>query len=303
MTTTRGEWIRFLLAGLSIAAAPFGLSTARAQGFGPDPFRPYNSQYEPYVRPLSDPGLAAGAAASARGGRGDNQFQDYLNQLDGADRAVFPTLWNRRPVLAGANRRRARPARIQGKSAYRPIPRGYARIDQPEVSRVFFRERPEKARRAATGLQLNPPIRRGEPLRREAGADDRDTAADPDSERRPRSRAGSDDAALDPHDERPIGRRGAIRRVVVLPTLNRRECRVGFANDPTTPPLRRGSRGSTIRKGAHQATLSIAAWVAGTPILGRRRHCDVEARSGPRRLPPTSKPALRRNGRSKSLAR
>ena len=86
MTATRGQWIRFLLAGLSIAAAPFGLPAGRAQGFGPDPFKPYNSQYDQFVYPISP--LGGGAAAAGRAmGRNDNQFSQYLNELEGADRA------------------------------------------------------------------------------------------------------------------------------------------------------------------------------------------------------------------------
>ncbi len=37
-----------------------GTTTVWAQGFGPDPFRPYNSQYEPYVRAIGPASPAAG---------------------------------------------------------------------------------------------------------------------------------------------------------------------------------------------------------------------------------------------------
>jgi len=90
MTTTRGKWLRSLLAGLSIAAAQAGAPSAWAQGFGPDPFHPYNSQYEAYARPVgpASPGAGQGVGLNTRyGGRGDNQFQAYLNELAGAGRA------------------------------------------------------------------------------------------------------------------------------------------------------------------------------------------------------------------------
>jgi len=85
MTSTRGNWLRSLLAGLSIAAAQAGASTAWAQGFGPDPFRPYNSQYEAYTYPTG-PGQSAGLNTRSGGMGNANQFQNYLNELTGAGR-------------------------------------------------------------------------------------------------------------------------------------------------------------------------------------------------------------------------
>jgi hypothetical protein len=86
MNSTRGTWIGFLLFGMSIAVAPFGMS-ARAQGFSPDPFQPYNNQFQQFVRPISPYAGGPGAAAGAMG-RADNQYQQYLKELDGADRAL-----------------------------------------------------------------------------------------------------------------------------------------------------------------------------------------------------------------------
>jgi hypothetical protein len=59
-----------------------------AQGFGPDPFKPYNSEYEAYTFPTGPGGAdaAAGAAAARSGLRGANQYQDYLNELYGYGR-------------------------------------------------------------------------------------------------------------------------------------------------------------------------------------------------------------------------
>jgi hypothetical protein len=87
MTSTRSPWVRFLLAGLGIAMAPLGLPTARAQGFSPDPFKPFNSQFEQFVYPISPFAGGPGAAAGAMG-RVDNQYQQYLKELEGADRAL-----------------------------------------------------------------------------------------------------------------------------------------------------------------------------------------------------------------------
>ena len=88
MTSTRCGWARFLLAGLSIALAPVGFPSARAQGFGPDPFQPFNSQFQQFTYPISPYAGGPGAAAGAMGGRVDNQYQQYLKELEGADRAL-----------------------------------------------------------------------------------------------------------------------------------------------------------------------------------------------------------------------
>jgi len=91
MTSTRGNWLRTLLAGLSIVvAAHAGAPSARAQGFGPDPFQPYNSQYDPYVYPMGPASPSAGQSMSANartGVRGANQWEDYQNEVAGAGRA------------------------------------------------------------------------------------------------------------------------------------------------------------------------------------------------------------------------
>jgi len=67
-------------AWLLLAVTPL---SAPAQGFGPDPFRPFNSQYDSYVYPISpgpfdpvgNPGL------NRAGVRGANRFDDYLNGI------------------------------------------------------------------------------------------------------------------------------------------------------------------------------------------------------------------------------
>jgi hypothetical protein len=90
MNSTRGKWLRSLLAGLRIAAAQGGASTAWAQGFGPDPFQPYNSQFEPFTYPTapSSPGMGQSAGMNVRSGvRGANDWEAYQNQLAGAGRA------------------------------------------------------------------------------------------------------------------------------------------------------------------------------------------------------------------------
>src|SRR5208337_2826080 len=65
-----------LVLGVLLATA------ARGQGFGPDPFQPYNSQYAPFITPVAPGPLDYGYNnGMARGIRGANQFENYLNSL------------------------------------------------------------------------------------------------------------------------------------------------------------------------------------------------------------------------------
>jgi hypothetical protein len=57
--------------------------TGRAQGFGPDPFHPYNSDYAQYVWPIAPTYDYGYNGAAVRGIRGANQFQNYMNSLQG----------------------------------------------------------------------------------------------------------------------------------------------------------------------------------------------------------------------------
>ncbi|MBV8311191.1 MAG: hypothetical protein JO344_12480, partial [Planctomycetaceae bacterium] len=65
-----------LLFGVLLATA------ARGQGFGPDPFQPYNSQYAPFITPVAPGPMDYGYNNGlARGVRGANQFANYLDSL------------------------------------------------------------------------------------------------------------------------------------------------------------------------------------------------------------------------------
>jgi hypothetical protein len=86
MVWSRNCWLQTLLAGLGILAAPIGASTGWAQSI--DPFRPYNSQYDAYRYPIGPATPEGGQSApmALSGVRGANQYQNYLNELQGAGR-------------------------------------------------------------------------------------------------------------------------------------------------------------------------------------------------------------------------
>jgi hypothetical protein len=88
MTSTRGKWLRSSLTALVILVAPASTSTSWAQGgYGADPFRPYNNQYDAYTYPMASPDMVPSAGGMPRmGNRGANQYQGYLDELAGAER-------------------------------------------------------------------------------------------------------------------------------------------------------------------------------------------------------------------------
>jgi hypothetical protein len=65
-----------------LEAAPACLAQS---GFGPDPFRPYNSQYDPFVYPVTPGPMDYGYNRGVSGNRGANQFQNYLDSLQSAN--------------------------------------------------------------------------------------------------------------------------------------------------------------------------------------------------------------------------
>jgi hypothetical protein len=85
MRLHRGGWIWATSLVLATAVAP----NAFAQpSFGPDPFRPYLNQYDPYVYPMgpASPMAGGGEGMIRPGFRSANQFQDYLEGLSGPGR-------------------------------------------------------------------------------------------------------------------------------------------------------------------------------------------------------------------------
>jgi hypothetical protein len=89
MIATRFRQSGRRLAAVWVLLGVVGGNFAWAQGFGPDPFRPYNNQYDAFTYPIGPPAAdAAASAAMMRSGlRGANQFQNYLSEIQGLGRA------------------------------------------------------------------------------------------------------------------------------------------------------------------------------------------------------------------------
>ena len=84
------KWFRSAhIAGVPGAALWITLVTLMApavkgQGFGPDPFRPYNSQYDAFVYPIAPGPLDYSPNSRVQSGiRGANQFESYMDSLRG----------------------------------------------------------------------------------------------------------------------------------------------------------------------------------------------------------------------------
>ncbi len=275
MTTTRGQWTRFLLAGLCIAAAPLGRDAARAQGFGPDPFKPYNSQYEQYTTPMGTPGGMAG-----RLGRNDNQFQDYLRGLDGADRASTERYGIGAPYwwAKSFDYERKRHEALVGRRALtkRTFEDTLESINQKYLA-YFSEEDPRK--RAVLIQEFSPSPRRGTrdgALRSDDGTDDRDTATGLDSDRQ-KGRGVAGGAPALPSSRASRGRSDEGGRLGASPSAGRTS---GASDDvrsrsiPPAPAIRGLSGGAAKKKRAPTETLKRSLDEdddAGSPSSARRR--------------------------------
>jgi len=286
MTTTRGKWLRSALAGLSIAAAQAGASSAWAQGFGPDPFQPYNSQYEPYTRPVGPASPAAGQSAGMNGrsgGRGDNQFQAYLNELSGAGRARDEKYGIGMPYYRAAVDPRFD---VDGRREYRPNRKADRTFEQTQelITQkylAYFAERDPKKRaellrdfnqtrgRVARALST-----RGEDASRIL---DKATQIDADRRSRPTTLGRDDDLT---GTERSTPRSNAAERSGSSP-LRSGSAASRLGSIPPAPPLPPGAAGRTRRTPSE--VLNRAQRGAGyndlAPVPGARPTTERPARS------------------------
>ncbi|MDG3002808.1 hypothetical protein [Paludisphaera mucosa] len=239
------------------AAALLGLAAlagdARAQGFGPDPFRPYNSQYDAYVFGVA-PGALDGVGnptLNRAGVRNANQFQ---SAMDGGDDRTDPG--NR---YDRANRAYDR----EYNRLYRPNVKADARFDaqRGEVSDIYFRYLRERDPRKRATLFKE--------YTQAQGRASRELSESPNA-RNARKPRGSDGIPKAPGlDERPTRRAG------------------------TTPPPpgddepRASLSPTRTRRPSRPAGVPAAPAAAPTPsdVLDRARRSDGRATPPPPALP------------------
>ena len=140
--------VKQVLPALLVVAGLAASAEALAQGFGPDPYRPYNNQYDSFVYPVAPGPLDYGQNQSPlrSGIRGANQFENYMNSLMGPGTGRAPSGGIGSPYYRGANRVTER----EGMN-YQPNREIDAKFDsnQEMVSDLYFkylRERDPKKR-------------------------------------------------------------------------------------------------------------------------------------------------------------
>jgi hypothetical protein len=211
MSSTRAVWLRTLRAGLVIAAAQAGAASAWAQGFGPDPFQPYNNQYEPYVYPLGPANPAAGQSAGANmrsGVRGSNDWENYMNSLAGAGRAESERFGIGMPYYRSAVDSRFDKDRRREYRPNRKADQAFERTQEliAEKYLAYFSER-DPARRAALLRDFSLTRRRVTRALSAAGGDQTrllDEVAPPSDDRRGKTTATArDDESRSSNDRAP----------------------------------------------------------------------------------------------------
>jgi hypothetical protein len=235
------------LLALLILAGMADPGLLRAQGFGPDPYRPYNSQYDPFVYPVAPGPLDYGQSQNLnRGGvRGANQFDNYLNAITGPGvRPPLPDLGS--PYYRGANRA----IEPGGRMDYRPNRDVDAKFasDQEMVTNLYFKYLREKDPKKRADL-----FRQYSQARNRMGRDlasPRSTGSRTGTAARPGRRGGASDTAGAAPARSTTDRSGYARRPDSAPPpvpSGRGRVREGADDEvpslgPAPPPIPRSSR-------------------------------------------------------------
>lgn len=265
---------------LLLAASPIA---SLAQGFGPDPFRPFNSQYDSYVYPISPGPLDPVGNPTLNGGgvRGANQFGNYLNSMDSGNVGTrFDQLYRSQ---INAHRRPFNPAQAAD-----------AKFEEQQSSTTdlyfkFIRER-DPAKRAALLKAYNKA--RSEATRGLSGAG---RGAAERQARKPKGAAAAGAEAAAPADEEDAMAEGPVadepERIVTPPRRTGRgtgaasgsRTRAG-AEAPPAPPISGLSTPSTRRGRTGDSKPSD---VLDRAIRGQRGSSDAPPRRrADRSIPP-----------------
>jgi hypothetical protein len=250
MTSIRGKWLQSSLTALVILVAPAGTSIVWGQGgYGPDPFKPYNWQYDQYTYPMATTNIAPGGIPQM-GNRGANAFQGYLDELSGSGRQGP----ERRGIGVPYFRSAVDPSfDPKGDREYRPNFKANQTYEQTQevITRkylAYFSEKDPKRRaellkdynRTRSNVSRAMSGRREDPTRALQAA----TAAD-FGERRSPSAARRADALQDASDEKPRTS-SSSRSTRALPTDA--GTRASTGSIPPPPLLPGGSARSTNRR-------------------------------------------------------
>jgi hypothetical protein len=250
MTSIRGKWLRSSLTALVILGAPAGTSTVWAQGgYGVDPFRPYNSQYDQYTYPMVSTDIAPGGIPRM-GNRDANAYQGYLDELSGSGRQGTERYGIGVPYFRSAVDASFDP---KGDREYRPNFKANRTYEQTQevITRkylAYFSEKDPKRRaellrdynRTRSNVSRAMSGRREDPTRALEAA-----TAGEFGERRSAAPARRADAMQDAGDEKP--RTPSSRRSTrALPTDA--GTRVGTGSIPPPPLLPGGSARSANRR-------------------------------------------------------
>ncbi len=254
MTSTRGKWLRSSLSALVILVAPASTSIVRAQGgYGADPFRPYNNQYDAYTYPMASPDMVPSAGGVPRmGNRGANQYQGYLDELAGTSRQESERYGIGMPYYRAAVDPTFDP---KGNREYRPNSKADRTYEQTQevITRkylAYFAEKDPKKRaellrdynRVRSNVSRAMSARREDPTRALEAA-----TADDFGERRSSTPARRVDASTATEDGKP---RSSTARRSIRPLPGDASTRGDTGLIPPPPPLIPGARslGSSRRR-------------------------------------------------------
>jgi hypothetical protein len=274
MRSHRGSWLGSSVLAATLVLAP-AAATVRAQpGYGPDPFWPYNNQYTPYVTPIgpASPEGGQGGALNARDGlRGANQFQNYLEDLQGPGRNKSD-----RSNIGMPYYRSAADPTLRGRD-YQP--------NQPNRNASARENTFQEAQRRAADVYFRyygerDPARRAELLREYRGAR-RDAELALSGRRRSPSRVLDSSARLESGSRRGARTSGAAGRSGAADRTRDELDRFGPAPEVPAIGTRRSSGSSSLR--------------TPTDILNRSRAMDREDGAPP--IPGSSSPSLRSRSR------